>query len=243
MRHLLVLHLKQIDKSESMKRYLLKKGLFIVAAVLGAILMVYWLVIFCLNTHLRNKFRPSDKLSEQAYIHAIPMEEIQFDQFSFSDTTIGVDESNILVLPVDLHYYSLKDGRKELVLTIPKGSTVIIGDELNPFQSSPGYGFHSFPTYDRGWRYAFPFQKENDENSENRMLYIRLSELKKASETMVRESRYMQDQARINGKSNKEIRDQYLLSYDWVFYVKGICCSKDLLFPWGFRVSRHLVGH
>ncbi len=96
---------------------------------------------------------------------------------SFADTAMTGPQ--MLTPTRDIHYYSSPTGLTP-VYTLKAGHTYATYHSL-------GYGFSSFPTFDREWRYAYPFREVNREeylqlgySTQNDPLpsgYIRLSDL------------------------------------------------------------------
>ncbi len=95
------------------------------------------------------------------YLDGVPMEEIDFRALNFSSETrrgLGFAPYTLqITLTEDLIYYKEVAGIKVPALTLPAGS--LISYYMTPAQSSPyGYGYKTYPTYDRNWRYAVPFE-------------------------------------------------------------------------------------
>ncbi len=95
------------------------------------------------------------------YLDGVPMEEIDFRALNFSSETrrgLGFAPYTLqITLTEDLVYYKEVAGIKVPALTLPAGS--LISYYMTPAQSSPyGYGYKTYPTYDRNWRYAVPFE-------------------------------------------------------------------------------------
>ena len=95
------------------------------------------------------------------YLDGVPMEEIDFRALNFSSETrrgLGFAPYTLqITLTEDLVYYKEVAGIKIPALTLPAGS--LISYYMTPAQSSPyGYGYKTYPTYDRNWRYAVPFE-------------------------------------------------------------------------------------
>ena len=95
------------------------------------------------------------------YLDGVPMEEMDFRALDFSSETgrgLGFAPYTLqITLAEDLVYYQEVAGIKIPALTLPAGS--LISYYMTPAQSSPyGYGYKTYPTYDRNWRYAVPFE-------------------------------------------------------------------------------------
>ena len=103
----------------------------------------------------------NDAPGSEQYLDGVPMEEIDFRALNFSSETgrgLGFAPYTLqITLTEDLVYYKEVAGIKVPALTLPAGS--LISYYMTPAQSSPyGYGYKTYPTYDRNWRYAVPFE-------------------------------------------------------------------------------------
>ena len=103
----------------------------------------------------------NDAPGSKQYLDGVPMEEIDFRALNFSSETrrgLGFAPYTLqITLTEDLVYYKEVAGIKVPALTLPAGS--LISYYMTPAQSSPyGYGYKTYPTYDRNWRYAVPFE-------------------------------------------------------------------------------------
>ena len=103
----------------------------------------------------------NDAPGSDQYLDGVPMEEIDFRALNFSSETrrgLGFAPYTLqITLTEDLVYYKEVAGIKVPALTLPAGS--LISYYMTPAQSSPyGYGYKTYPTYDRNWRYAVPFE-------------------------------------------------------------------------------------
>ena len=103
----------------------------------------------------------NDAPGSDQYLDGVPMEEMDFRALDFSSETgrgLGFAPYTLqITLTEDLVYYKEVAGIKIPALTLPAGS--LISYYMTPAQSSPyGYGYKTYPTYDRNWRYAVPFE-------------------------------------------------------------------------------------
>ena len=103
----------------------------------------------------------NDVPGSKQYLEGVPMEEMDFRALDFSSETgrgLGFAPYTLqITLTEDLVYYKEVAGIKIPALTLPAGS--LISYYMTPAQSSPyGYGYKTYPTYDRNWRYAVPFE-------------------------------------------------------------------------------------
>ena len=111
----------------------------------------------------QSSFNPdeNDAPGSKQYLDGVPMEEMDFRALNFSSETrrgLGFAPYTLqITLTEDLIYYKEVAGIKVPALTLPAGS--LISYYMTPAQSSPyGYGYKTYPTYDRNWRYAVPFE-------------------------------------------------------------------------------------
>lgn len=103
----------------------------------------------------------NDAPGSKQYLEGVLMEEMDFRALDFSSETgrgLGFAPYTLqITLAEDLVYYQEVAGIKIPALTLPAGS--LISYYMTPAQSSPyGYGYKTYPTYDRNWRYAVPFE-------------------------------------------------------------------------------------
>ena len=116
--------------------------------------------------YLYHQFDPDENTAEGSdqYLNHVPMEEMDFPVFDISlgNGLLGFEPYIIsATLPHDIVYYREVMGIKVPALTLKKGSVVSL--QLESGHSIPyGYGFFTFPTYERGWRYAVPFEVDGE---------------------------------------------------------------------------------
>ena len=98
------------------------------------------------------------------YHDGVSLEEMDFPAlgFSLAIAPLGFDPYTLSVtLPKDIVYYREENGIKVPILTLSKGSEIsfyITDHTIIPY----GYGYLTFPTYERGWRYAVPFEVDGE---------------------------------------------------------------------------------
>ena len=106
----------------------------------------------------------NDAPGSDQYLDGVPMEEMDFPAlgFSLAIAPLGFDPYTLSVtLPKDVVYYREENGLKIPALTLLKGSEIsfyITDHTIIPY----GYGYLTFPTYERGWRYAVPFEVDGE---------------------------------------------------------------------------------
>ena len=136
---------------------------------LGAVLQAGWNDRENLSRWLiYARFDPdeNDAPGSDQYIDHVPMEEMDFPAlgFSMAIAPLGFDPYTLSVtLPKDIVYYREENGIKVPILTLSKGSEIslyITDHTIIPY----GYGYLTFPTYERGWRYAVPFELDGKDD-------------------------------------------------------------------------------
>ena len=136
---------------------------------LGAVLQAGWNDRENLSRWLiYARFDPdeNDAPGSDQYIDHVPMEEMDFPAlgFSMAIAPLGFDPYTLSVtLPKDIVYYREENGIKVPILTLSKGSEIslyITDHTIIPY----GYGYLTFPTYERGWRYAVPFEVDGEDD-------------------------------------------------------------------------------
>ena len=136
---------------------------------LGAVLQAGWNDRENLSRWLiYARFDPdeNDAPGSDQYIDHVPMEEMDFPAlgFSMAIAPLGFDPYTLSVtLPKDIVYYREENGIKVPILTLSKGSEIslyITDHTIIPY----GYGYLMFPTYERGWRYAVPFEVDGEDD-------------------------------------------------------------------------------
>ncbi len=95
------------------------------------------------------------------YLTHVPMEEMDLPAFSYTvDSMCGFateETYHTCILPINLTYYRQQDGKMLPALVIEKGTAIA----LPAYTYYGGYGFGTFPTYEKGWRYGVPFVTED----------------------------------------------------------------------------------
>ena len=173
------------------------------------------------------------------YSEGNPLEEINFDLFEKFMPNMAPagfsPEAVKLRLPCDVRYYTHQEDA-EPALTLKKGTEVYavsVREGIGHIRA--GYGTASWPSYEKGWRYAQPFQV-TAEAENDAMYFVRLSELEKVAGAflrMIRENRdsfgkYME---MLELPENIWAQTRYT---DMALYDRGVFCSEDLerMFLW-----------
>lgn len=188
---------------------------------------------------------------ESPYIQGVPMEEIDFDDIRsrYIHTAAALplpfyDFSFLYTLTDDITYYTVENGNMKPAFTVPKGTEILWFCGSADY----GYGLYSYPTYQKGWRYARPFRTLAELGLENRSAekmdgneldnllngvlseqsyyYVRLDDLKKLSGSI-----FTQEEIRTNylyDISSEEAARTTLFWWDDEYYRWGVFCSPDL---------------
>ena len=173
------------------------------------------------------------------YSEGTPLEEINFDLFEKFMPNMAPagfsPEAVKLRLPCDVRYYTHQEDA-EPALTLKQGAevyAVAVREGIGHIRA--GYGTASWPSYEKGWRYAQPFQG-TAEAENDAMYFVRLSELEKVAGAflrMIRENRdsfgkYME---MLELPENIWAQTRYT---DMALYDRGVFCSEDLerMFLW-----------
>ena len=208
------------------KRVFLALVLFIVLISVISIFLFY----ACRNRKITKNFIDNGKV--EPYSQNIPLHEMDLtvynDYVNLPTTLPGYENQKLtVILPCDIHYYALKTDA-EPTLTLKAGTEVYIRNESGKYLS--GYGFTSWPDYEMGWRYAYPFQTETFKalDTEAPMYYVRMDQLEEVVEEIYR----IKDGYNIRSNlSKREVIKSSTLYIDELLYVYGAYCSEYLLNP------------
>lgn len=116
--------------------------------------------------YLYHQFDPDENTAEGSdqYLDHVPMEEMDFPAFGISGAYAGSVREPYTIsvtLPEDIVYYREVMGIKVPALTLKKGSEISFYIDFVVWMPY-GYGALTFPTYERGWRYAAPFEVDGE---------------------------------------------------------------------------------
>lgn len=155
-----------------------------------------------------------------------------------TDSELGKESDYITVtLKDELNYYSFSNSEKTLVYAIPKGTEIII----LPYWEQHieyGYGFISFPTYEKNLRYAKAFlradlitdttNKDLSEGIEAQpYYYVELSDLEEISNEIYDSSTNYE-----TSTLKSFPKEKIPLWIDSYMYAAGIYCSPDIYHPY-----------
>jgi len=106
------------------------------------------------------------------------------------------------------------------VITLEAGKKYIINtNDINSYK----YGIQSWPTYNKGWRFAIPFVEEGNEKLVTKAYYVKLKDLYSPLKTIKKVVHYQIPK----GYNNRRL----LLIKDEMLYKEGCYLSPDLLKP------------
>ena len=206
----------------------MKKKPFVIPACVAVVLAV------CLglrvglaaweNYALREGFVPSGE--HTSYQEQVPLEEMDLTQYGFLWEVMATADYKPMDFTVqrDIVYYEEPGGAA--AYTIPAG-TRLWWDSFIDCVST-------YPTYERGWRWARPLAQEGELLPEDHY-YIPLESLQAAARDLFATNENVERYRREAGLSVEEAARQMLLRTDAIFYEKGVYLSPDLTRPlWGW---------
>lgn len=202
------------------------------------------------NNQLRAQF-PSTA-SSSPYQQGIPIEKMDLTAYDsyFPNifAALGYSLTHRIETPVTLRYYSeIPDDKAAFTLEIPKGTTIVAipeGTTGSAFQEV-GYGYTSFPTYDKGWRYVRPFVTADGVNSSadnEQYFYVSLDSLEAVLDKIIEANRPFHAAIRQQGwtlNKGKHVIARYV---DNALYQHGAYLSKDMFYPVFDRLNVMLLG-
>ena len=208
----------------------------IVAVVLVVFMVLHVYEIKEYNDDLTNSFEITEYQFD-GYRNQVPMDEMDKTELN---NAVGhaVAVGNLKVeftLGKDIYYYAKPDKNSEVVYVLKKGDVLI-----NLCTSHSHYSderFCSFPTYERGWRYALPVLRGDSQNhdlvwnansQEEAYAYISLDDAKYLYTSCL--NAYYEIMEEIGDIVTKEQRKNtsYVYLYDELLYDRGVYLSPDL---------------
>lgn len=153
----------------------------------------------------------------------------------------------VLQTPVALRYYTEIPGNGAVpVLEIPQGSPIAA---LPPHATgSPffkaGYGYTSYPTYERGWRYAQPFALAGAEANAYAQpyYYVAQKDLYAVSRVVMDAHKPLSAAVKQRGLISKQGAHTMTLYLDDLLYQNGQYLSPDLKYPLFDRLNAVLLS-
>lgn len=198
-----------------------------------------------LTSHFTAAFPPGPFLTKT------PMEAMDltvFDRLLPSAFTLPeFTVTAVLQTPVALRYYTAIPGRGDVpALEIPKGSPIAA---LPPYATgSPffkaGYGYTSYPTYERGWRYAQPFVMDGAQADayEQPYYYVAQKDLHAVSRAVMDANKPLSAAAKQRGLISAQGAHTMTLYLDDLLYQNGQYLSPDLKYPLFDRLNAGLLS-
>lgn len=211
---------------------------FLIAALGTCLLLVG--NIYSLHNPLRyysdrlDEYFEKSKTNNQQYIDHTPMDEMYFPDIVYAVGKIMYwpsDEASLSELDrigVEVKYYS-EPGEESQPRFVTSPDYILRNEDMYEL----GHGLTTWPTYDKGWRYAIPIGSRSDE-----YLYVKLEDLKKVTQNLL-QNRI--ESLRKSGCSDLELSwtasclaDGYeseLLYIDAGLFEKGMYASPDFARP------------
>ena len=124
------------------------------------------------------------------YTEGVPMEEMDLARLEYvfdpgvvnHDAIDALEPITTLPLPDSITYYTREDGRFVPAFTLEAGEEMLVfpSGKMTNSRDYAGYGYKSFPTYWKGWRYARPFVPEAEYDPDGTTYYyVKLRDLEK----------------------------------------------------------------
>ncbi len=215
------------------------KKVRLLAVVIAAACL--WILLLQLGIRLYKNHQIINDFSynayQQQYQRAIPVEEMDFNEyrryFTKNETAVKLAVNNTASLPGNVRYYIRQDGEMVLSYEIPKGTTVTWTASNTSYSMDAGYGLCSYPTYERGWRYARPFTTVNQNTGAESSSYyfVRTEDLERTAQTIIGDNESLQKSMQSRGLSTGDAVIAMTRYVDNIFYDHGVFCSPDLQQP------------
>lgn len=188
------------------------------------------------NNRLQSEFTPA--MSPSPYQLEIPMGKMNLTAYSSLLPDVFTlplyPLTSRIVTPVTIRYYSEIPGHETApALEIKKGTKIIALPEDSkgsPFYEA-GYGYTSYPTYEKGWRYVRPFRLADGEHlpSSDQYYYVRIEDLKAVIGEVIKVNPFMLTEIRQQGWSVQTGKHNIATYLDRILYRNGAYLSPDLL--------------
>ncbi len=180
------------------------------------------------NRALREEFSGGGR--SRQYLQGVPVEEMDWDSLAYCfqrvETANAVPVDNRVSLPFPIPYYTMEEGELVPAAVIPPGTEILWLPKPEMHSWAVGYGLHSLPTYERGWRYALPFLTEETAALGGEPLFVRLETLEALAGEIYRSSPQVRKQL-----SRQAFTRRYLLQADLALFREGEFLSADLYWP------------
>jgi len=184
------------------------------------------------NDRLKSRFQAANPPSP--YQLGIPMDEMDLTVYSSYWPNASALPlyywTRQVEAPVTIRYYSgIPDRGAVPALEIKKGTKIIAIPEKGPLNEI-GYGYISYPTYQKGWRYARPFHPAEGElpSSSGRYYYVRIEDLKAVIREVAKPNQPYRVQAQQMRWRFQSFEHRMATSPDQILYRNGAHLSPDL---------------
>jgi len=223
--------------------------------VVLTVFILFCFFVYRAGSALYHKHQLRDQFSAAAddspYQQGIPMEKMDLTAFSSyfpkTFTALGYSLTHRLETPVTLKYYTeIPTDEAAVALEIKKGTAIIaipertIGSPLYEL----GYGYTSYPTYERGWRYVRPFiMAEGSDHADNEQYYyVKMDSLEAVLNKVIELNKPFRADIRQQGwtlNKGKHVIARYV---DNTLYQHGAYLSPDLFYRVFDRFNVMLLG-
>ena len=187
------------------------------------------------NHQLRDQFAAAANASP--YQLAIPMEQMELTAYEpyFPNIFAALDYSltHRIETPVSLRYYAeIPTDGTPAALEIAEGTAIVAipeGTTGSAFQK-PGYGYTSYPTYERGWRYVRPFipTSGSDQARNEQYYYVRMDSLEAVLDKVIEANPPFHAAIRQQGWTLNKGKHTIARTVDHALYQHGAYLSPDL---------------
>ncbi len=189
------------------------------------------------NHQLREQFPATTNASP--YEQGMPMEQMDLTvyapYFPSTFTALYYPLTHRIKTPVTLKYYDeIPNNETAVALEIVKGTTIVAIPEAtkgSAFQEA-GYGYTSYPTYVKGWRYVRPFIAEEGLNQAHykQYYYVNIDSLEAVLDKVIEVNQPFHDAIRQQGWSLNKGKHVIARYIDNALYQHGAYLSPDLLY-------------
>lgn len=206
----------------------MKSKISFVFTIVFSVCLLFQIAVFCYDSYLlRSRFEESDIHLD--YLNAVPMEEMDFFQYVryLNHPVAGIEYDAAFAAPFSIHYYEEKNGQKIPAYNIPAGT--VLESALRSGGYPLGYGFESFPTYSKEWRWVRPFaENQNADLDTLPWYYMKTSDLNDLVIHMLRNSSHWQDLMQRAGLSESQAVSTIMKKCDNMLYETGSYISPNL---------------
>ncbi|MBW4081965.1 hypothetical protein [Paenibacillus sp. S150] len=201
------------------------------------------------NYQLRKDF--SSAATASPYQQGIPLGQMDLNTYNSYFPGISAEPAFTLThrieAPVTLQYYTeIPTGETAVALEIPKGTIIVAipeGTQGSSFYEL-GYGYTSYPTYEKGWRYVRPFKTTEDASAalSEEYYYVKLGSLEAVLDTAIRANKPFRAAVRQQHWTLDRGKHIFARYIDDVLYQNGAYLSPDLFYRVVDRWSVMLLG-